>query len=125
MDFTDKRVLITGSSRGIGFGIAEAFVEAGARVAINGKSPESVSTAMEKLGNSDHLIAAPADILTLLQRLQNELGMSYLFITPDLATVKAISDEIVVMLQGRVVEHGLRDEILTPPHHAYTELLLA
>ncbi len=64
-------------------------------------------------------------ILTLLQRLQNELGMSYLFITHDLATVKAISDEIVVMLQGRVVEHGPRDEILTPPHHAYTELLLS
>jgi peptide/nickel transport system ATP-binding protein len=71
----------------------------------------------------DQLVAE--DILTLLQRLQNELGMSYLFITHDLATVKAISDEIVVMLQGRVVEYGSRDEILTPPHHAYTELLLA
>jgi peptide/nickel transport system ATP-binding protein len=71
----------------------------------------------------DQLVAE--GILTLLQRLQNELGMSYLFITHDLATVKAISDEIVVMLQGRVVEHGPRDEILTPPHHAYTELLLA
>ena len=51
--------------------------------------------------------------------------MSYLFITHGLAAVKAISDEIVVMLQGRVVEHGPRDEILTPPHHAYTELLLS
>jgi len=71
----------------------------------------------------DQLVAE--GILKLLQRLQNELGMSYLFITHDLATVRAISDEIVVMLQGRVVEHGLRDEILTPPHHAYTELLLA
>ena len=65
MDFTDKRVLITGSSRGIGFGIAEAFIEGGARVAINGKTAQSVSTAMEKLGNSDHLIAAPADIGTV------------------------------------------------------------
>ncbi len=71
----------------------------------------------------DQLVAE--DILKLLQRLQNELGMSYLFITHDLATVKAISDEIVVMLQGRVVEYGSRDEILTPPHHEYTELLLA
>ena len=71
----------------------------------------------------DQLVAE--GILTLLQRLQNDLGVSYLFITHDLATVKAISDEIVVMLQGRVVEHGSRDEILTPPHHEYTELLLA
>ena len=71
----------------------------------------------------DQLVAE--DILALLQRLQNELGMSYLFITHDLATVKAISDEIVVMLQGRVVDHGTRDEVLTPPHHEYTELLLA
>ncbi len=71
----------------------------------------------------DQLVAE--GILELLQRLQNELGVSYLFITHDLATVKAISDEIVVMLQGRVVEHGSRDEILTPPHHEYTELLLA
>ncbi len=71
----------------------------------------------------DQLVAE--DILKLLQRLQNQLGVSYLFITHDLATVKAISDEIVVMLQGRVVEHGSRDEILTPPHHEYTELLLA
>jgi peptide/nickel transport system ATP-binding protein len=71
----------------------------------------------------DQLVAE--GILKLLQRLQNELSVSYLFITHDLATVKAISDEIVVMLRGRVVEHGTRDEILTPPHHEYTELLLA
>ena len=71
----------------------------------------------------DQLVAD--GILRLLQRLQNELKVSYLFITHDLATVKAISDEIVVMLNGRVVEHGPRDEILSPPHHEYTELLLA
>ena len=71
----------------------------------------------------DQLVAE--GVLELLHGLQNQLGMSYLFITHDLATVKAISDEIVVMLQGRVVEHGSRDEILTPPHHEYTELLLA
>lgn len=71
----------------------------------------------------DQLVAK--EILKLLQRLQNELGVSYLFITHDLATVKAIADEIVVMLQGKVVEHGTREEVLTPPHHEYTELLLA
>ena len=71
----------------------------------------------------DQLVAE--DILKLLQDLQNKLHVSYLFITHDLATVKAISDEIIVMLQGRVVEHGTREEILTPPHHEYTALLLA
>jgi peptide/nickel transport system ATP-binding protein len=71
----------------------------------------------------DQLVAE--EILKLLQRLQDELHVSYLFITHDLATVKAISDEIVVMLQGRVVEHGPKEEILTPPHHEYTDLLLS
>ncbi|MDE0242727.1 MAG: ABC transporter ATP-binding protein [bacterium] len=71
----------------------------------------------------DQLVAA--EILKLLQRLQNELGVSYLFITHDLATVKVISDEIVVMLEGRVVEHGATNEVLEPPHHEYTEMLLA
>ena len=65
------------------------------------------------------------EILKLLQRLQQQLGVSYLFITHDLATVKAISDEIIVMLQGRIVEQGEKREVLTPPHHEYTELLLS
>jgi len=71
----------------------------------------------------DQLVAE--GILELLQNLQNKLQVSYLFITHDLATVKAISDEIVVMLQGRIVEQGVKKEILTPPHHEYTELLLS
>ena len=71
----------------------------------------------------DQLVAE--EVLKLLQRLQNELGVSYLFITHDLATVKAISDEIIVMLRGRVVEQGEKQEVLTPPHHEYTELLLS
>ncbi|RLC02648.1 MAG: ABC transporter [Deltaproteobacteria bacterium] len=71
----------------------------------------------------DQLVAE--EILKLLQDLQNELRVSYLFITHDLATVKAISDEIVVMLRGRIVEQGVNKVILAPPHHEYTELLLS
>ncbi len=71
----------------------------------------------------DQLVAE--GILKLLQGLQNDLGVSYLFITHDLATVKAISDEIIVMLEGRIIEQGLKQEILRPPHHEYTELLLS
>ncbi len=71
----------------------------------------------------DQLVAE--EILKLLDRLQKELKMTYLFITHDLATVKAIADEIVVMLRGRIVESGLKDDVLRPPHHEYTELLLS
>jgi peptide/nickel transport system ATP-binding protein len=71
----------------------------------------------------DQLVAE--EVLNLLLRLQDEFDLSYLFITHDLATVKAIADEIVVMLQGAVVEQGLKTEILTPPHHEYTDLLLS
>jgi len=62
MEFKDKRVLITGGSRGIGFGCAQAFLENGARVAINGRTEQSVSTAIEKLGSGERLLAAPGDI---------------------------------------------------------------
>ncbi|RVD66264.1 MULTISPECIES: ABC transporter ATP-binding protein [unclassified Mesorhizobium] len=65
------------------------------------------------------------EILKLLIRLQRELGMSYIFITHDIATVRAIADEIVVMHRGKVVEQGLKSEVLTPPHAAYTERLLS
>lgn len=71
----------------------------------------------------DQLVAE--GILDLLLNLQKELNVSYLFITHDLAVVKAISDEIVVMYQGRVVEQGTKAEILEPPYVPYTELLLS
>ncbi|MDX1709963.1 MAG: ABC transporter ATP-binding protein, partial [Rhodovibrionaceae bacterium] len=71
----------------------------------------------------DQLVAE--EILKLLDRLQRELDLSYMFITHDLATVRAIADEVVVMLNGEVVESGPRDEMFTPPHHEYTELLLS
>jgi len=71
----------------------------------------------------DQLVAE--GILKLLAKLQDELGLSYMFITHDLATVKSISDEVVVMKDGRVVEQGPKDEMFKPPHHAYTDLLLS
>jgi peptide/nickel transport system ATP-binding protein len=64
-------------------------------------------------------------ILKLLLRLQKELTVSYLYITHDLATVKAIADWIVVMRDGRIVQQGAKGQVLTPPHHPYTDLLLS
>ena len=64
-------------------------------------------------------------ILKLLMRLQNDLNLTYLFITHDISTVKAISDQVVVMNLGEVVEQGSKDEVFNPPHPPYTELLLS
>ena len=64
-------------------------------------------------------------ILKLLERLQGSFDLAYMFITHDLATVKAIADEVVVMQHGRVVEAGPRDTVFAPPHAPYTELLLS
>lgn len=71
----------------------------------------------------DQLVAE--GILRLLDRLQQELGLAYMFITHDLATVRAIADSIIVMLDGRIVEQGVKSDVLDPPHHEYTELLLS
>ena len=71
----------------------------------------------------DQLVAE--GILKLLDRLQNELDLTYMFITHDLATVRAIADEVVVMQNGKVVEQGPKTEMFTPPHHPYTDLLLS
>jgi len=71
----------------------------------------------------DQLVAE--GILKLLDRLQKELGLAYMFITHDLATVRSIADEVVVMQNGKVVEQGPKEEMFTPPHHPYTDLLLS
>ena len=64
-------------------------------------------------------------ILKLLLRLQKTEDVAYLFITHDLATVKAIADSIAVMYQGKVVRYGTKSEVLTPPFDDYTDLLLS
>jgi len=64
-------------------------------------------------------------ILKLLLELQAKEGVAYLFITHDLATVKAIADSIAVMYRGKVVRYGPKTQVLTPPFDDYTDLLLS
>lgn len=64
-------------------------------------------------------------ILKLLLDLQARENVAYLFITHDLATVKAIADSIAVMHRGRVVRYGTKSQVLAPPYDDYTDLLLS
>ncbi|MGR3479787.1 ABC transporter ATP-binding protein [Salipiger marinus] len=70
----------------------------------------------------DQLVAQ--GILRLLMRLQDELDLTLLFITHDLATVRAVADQVVIMQQGRIVEQGPRQQIFDSPQQAYTRRLL-
>jgi peptide/nickel transport system ATP-binding protein len=65
------------------------------------------------------------EILRLLKRLQDRLGIAYLFITHDLGAVKRIANKVVVMLKGRILAGGDTRTVFAPPFHLYTELLLS
>ena len=66
-----------------------------------------------------------AAVIELLRHLQKSLGNAYVFISHDLSTVASFADRIVVLYAGRVVEQGTTREVLSPPYHPYTRLLLA
>jgi oligopeptide/dipeptide ABC transporter ATP-binding protein len=70
-------------------------------------------------------VSIRAQIMTLLEELQQRLGMSYLFIGHDLATVTHISHQIAVMYLGKIVEVGESQELSLNPHHPYTKALFA
>jgi peptide/nickel transport system ATP-binding protein len=69
-------------------------------------------------------VSVQAQVLNLLQDLQDEFGLSYIFISHDLAVVKYMSDEVMVMSNGEVVEQGDSDDLYRAPKHEYTRKLL-
>jgi ABC-type oligopeptide transport system ATPase subunit len=70
-------------------------------------------------------VSIQSQILNLLDDLQDEFGLSYLFISHDMAVVHHLCDRIAVMLDGRIVEQGPRDQVINDPQHDYTRSLLA
>ncbi len=66
-----------------------------------------------------------ANVIKLLTALRDKTGVSFVFISHDLSTVASFADEIVVLYAGRVVEQGPTDEVLEPPFHPYTRLLIS
>ena len=77
----------------------------------------------EVLSSLDTLVATT--ILDLLKDLKERLGVAYLFVSHDLATVATIADRVIVMYAGRVCEQGTTREVFSPPCHPYTDLLIS
>jgi ABC-type microcin C transport system duplicated ATPase subunit YejF len=70
-------------------------------------------------------VSVQAQIIQLLKTLQQEKGVSYLFITHDLAVVAEIAHDVAVMYQGKIIEQGRAEQILKNPQHSYTQQLLS
>lgn len=70
-------------------------------------------------------VSIQSQILNLLADLRDELGLSYLFISHDMAVINHICDRVAVMYKGKIVESGTRDEVIHNPQHKYTQALLS
>jgi microcin C transport system ATP-binding protein len=69
-------------------------------------------------------VTVQQQVLSLLQRLQRERGLSYLLITHDVSVIRAMAHEVLVLKDGRVLERGSIEQVLNHPRHAYTQALV-
>jgi len=70
-------------------------------------------------------VSVQAKVLDLIRRLQQESGISMIVVSHDLGVIRMLTDRTIVLKHGRIVEHGLTDQILQDPQHAYTQLLVS
>jgi putative phosphonate transport system ATP-binding protein len=70
-------------------------------------------------------VSVQAKVLDLIRRLQQDLGISMIVVSHDLGVIRMLTDRTLVLKHGRIVEHGLTDQILQDPQHAYTQLLVS
>jgi microcin C transport system ATP-binding protein len=70
-------------------------------------------------------MSVQAQIVDLLRDLQARRGLAYMFISHDLRVVRALSDQVIVMRNGQVVEHGMAQDVFERPQHPYTRALMA
>jgi putative phosphonate transport system ATP-binding protein len=70
-------------------------------------------------------VSVQARLLDILRNLVRSLQLSGLIVTHDLAVARLLSDRILVMKEGQIVESGLTDQVLDDPHHSYTQLLVS
>lgn len=123
--------------------VKEVIVQVGLRVEHLRRFPHSFSGGQrQRVGIARALVVNPklvvadepvsaldvsiqAQILNLLQRLQEEFQLTYIFVSHDMSVIRYISDRIAVMYAGKLVELGPKNDLLSKPRHPYTELLLA
>lgn len=123
--------------------VEQALAEVGLRTGDLGKYPHEFSGGQrQRIAIARALITRPAlivadepvsaldvsvqaQVLNLMMDLQERHGLSYLFVSHDLAVVKVMCDDVLVLQSGRVVEHGPTAQVLHAPRHLYTQTLLA
>lgn len=103
--------------------------------ALSGGQQQRIGIARALIGEPDLVVldeptssldlSVRAQILTLLKRLQQARGLSYLVITHDIASVEHFSDDVAVMYRGRIVEQGTTDQVINHPQEPYTRQLLS
>ena len=122
----DQRIFISGAAAGMGYSVARLAAAAGAQV----HATDLISDGLENLAQ-DGVHTALLDvtiqnqILSLLNNLQKELDLSYIFISHDMRVIRAIANKIIVLKDGLIVEENYSKNIFISPKSEYTKKLIS